>query len=130
LDQAFAHFAPEIPELSGINAAHERAHFNRALLGVSDLKSANPFVPFWVILDQTLQFFPEFAHRNLIIQIENDRAEQFRRNTAPILKRLLNEIGDRQNHPPEIPRADRYISESNLFDLPEFAFHHNDVVDQ
>src|ERR1700736_340603 len=104
LDQAFADFAAEIAEFAGINAANDSAHFDGALLGVGYLESANSAIPFRIVLDQALQFLAQLAHRNLIIKIENHGPEKFGGNTAPVLKRFLDQISDRQNHPPQIPR--------------------------
>jgi hypothetical protein len=77
-----------------------------------------------------LQFLAQFANRRLIIEVKNNSAEQVGRNAAPVLKWFFDKVGDGQNHPAQISGSYRYISESNLFDLPEFTFHHNDVIDQ
>ena len=66
----------------------------------------------------------------MIIEIKNHRSQQLGRYAAPVLKRFLDEVGDGQHQPAQVPCSYRYIRERDLFDLSEFAFDNHDVVDE
>src|SRR5438132_3804864 len=60
-NQTFAHFAAQIERLAWVGAADQRAHFDGALLDVSDLQPAYSSVPLRIVLDQPFQFLAQFA---------------------------------------------------------------------
>ena len=100
------------------------------MLGVRHLQSANFAIPLRIVFDKPLQFLAQFANRSLIIEVQNNRAQQIGRNATPVLKGFLDKVGDRQNYPTQVPRPHRYVRESNFFDLAKLAFDHDDVIDE
>jgi hypothetical protein len=129
-NEPLAHVATKIENFARVSAADEGAHFDCALLRIGHLQSADFPIPFRVVLNEPLQFFAQFANGRLIIEVQNDRAEQIGRNATPVLKRFFDKVGDRQNHPAQIPRPHSYVRESDFFDLAKLAFDHHDVIDE
>src|ERR1051326_6673249 len=76
LDESFAHFAAEVERFTGSGGADYRGHFDLVVFGIGHLKAANFSVPFRIVLGQPFQFLSQFAHRRLVIEIKNYRAEQ------------------------------------------------------
>src|SRR5207253_10652303 len=108
----------------------EPAHFDCYMPGVGKLQSAHLSIPLRIVFDEPLQFLAQFANGRLIIEVQNNRAEKIGRNATPVLKRFFNKIGDRQNHPAQVPRSYRHVRESDFFDLAKLAFDDHDVIDE
>ena len=87
-DEPFAHFTTKIENSARIAGTDQRAHFDCCLLDIRDLQSAHLCVPVRIVFDQPLQFLAQFANGRLVIEVQNDRAEQIGRNATPVLKRF------------------------------------------
>ena len=87
-DEPFAYFTTKIENFARIAGTDERAHFDCCLLGVGHLQSANFAIPLRIVFDEPLQFLAQFANGRLIIEVQNNRAEQIGRNATPVLKRF------------------------------------------
>src|SRR5207253_4992063 len=86
--------------------------------------------PLRLVLNQPFQFFSQLADWRLIIQTENYCSQQIGRDPAPILKRLLDEVGNRQNQPSKVPCPHGYVAECDLFNLTKLAFDYHNIIDE
>ena len=102
-DQRFANLTAEGPEFVRISRANQGADLDRTLLGVSDDQGFDSPVPSWMRVNVSEEFLPEFFDRQMIVEIEKDRPEQFRRAACPIFKGLFQEVSDRDNQTSLIP---------------------------
>src|SRR4030095_16516171 len=75
------------------------------------------------------ELFANNGDRRPVIDIEHHAADQRRRVLArPVLKRLFNEITQRHDHAPQIPKLDGHIGGADFFNRAVFALYDHGIV--
>ena len=69
-----------------------------------------------------------FIDRHAVVGVDKDGTEQIRRTARPVLKRLLDKVGERNDEATQIPDSHNYVRGSNFFDPSPFTFHHHRVI--
>ncbi len=64
-----------------------------------------------------------------MIDPQQHRADLLGAFIGPVLERLLDKIGQRHDHPPQIPDADHDIGAGDRFDPTRFALDHDLILD-
>src|SRR5258706_12387055 len=117
-----AHEGAQIEVLAGIGRTHQAAQFHRSIGGIRDLKTANPSIPEIRTLDDPLQFLPNLIHRHGVIEVEKNCAHDVRAATCPILKRLVNKVGQGHDHATLVPDPHDHKRRQYLLATAPLAF--------
>jgi hypothetical protein len=99
----FTHFAAQVPGRRCVVGAHERAQFDRRVLAVAYLEADDLAVPKFGLGDDLGEFLADDVDGRSVIEIEKYAADKLAAGSGPVLKRFLDEVAERNDHPPQIP---------------------------
>lgn len=94
-DKFLADLAPEIPGERGIRCAGEGAHLDRVLARLSNLQDIDLTVRERRRAENPRELLTERLNGRLVVDVDRDRRQHLRGRPSPVLKRMLDEIGDR-----------------------------------
>ena len=81
-------------------------------------------------LNVSKKLLPEFVHWQVIVKVEKDRPEKFGRAARPVLERLLQKEGDRDDQTSLVPQVDNNVSQCYFLDPPRLTLHHHQIIQQ
>src|SRR5260370_26203252 len=96
---------------------------------MGDVSAVHAFILEWRSCHNLFGGAADLFDRHHEIGIEEHRSNQFRAGASPILERLGQKIGDRQNHSTQVPHLYDYVSERDFFDVPVLSLHHHHIAD-
>ena len=96
-DEILADFAAQVPRLRGIGRGGQDAQLHRLFCRIAHLQIPKALVPKRIVFDDRLERPAAFLHRKSVIHPHKNRTEQPGCAARPVLKRLLDEITQRQN---------------------------------
>src|SRR5580693_4809256 len=101
-DQFLADVTAQVPGLRTSGCAHQSAQFDGALRQVCDLQTAHFSIPHTRRLQNAVQFFAYLFYRNRVVRVEKYSSQQIAGLPGPVLKRLLDEVRERQNQAAQV----------------------------
>ncbi|MNC27870.1 hypothetical protein D3C75_760590 [compost metagenome] len=123
-----AHLAAQVEGHRGVLGAGQATNLGHPRGDVRDLQGHHVAVPQGRGVGDGFQLDPQSIDRRFIVHIEEGDADQAAVVARPVLERLLDEIGQRQDHPPPVPQLDHDIGRGDLLAPPPLALDDDGVV--
>jgi hypothetical protein len=79
--------------------------------------------------DDLGEFLADDVDRRGVVDIEKYAADKLAAGSGPVLKRFLDEVAQRNDHPPRTPQPDYDVTERDVFDIAGFILHDDGIID-
>jgi len=128
-DEPFADEATEIERGRGVVGAHDGAKLHGPFGEIGDLKSGSATVPKFSVFQDAMKLLADGRDGERIIDIDTDGADDFGGSTRPVLERMFDEVGERNDKTAQIPKPDDDVGSLDFLDPAPLAFDDDRVVD-